>query len=292
MSFITQCPACETAFKVAPEQLKVSEGWVRCGHCQHVFDASLNLQPWWPEPPEPPEPDATEQTVQAPSPTEAPDLSPLPEPVLDANEVQATEGTDASQEWVSLAASDTPIRPAALPATPVVIPLFMKRAMQKAYWQQTPVKLTLLTVVVLLALALVVQWTHQHRNEWAARYPAVKPALQTWCQLIGCQVQTPRQLTQVMIESSSFMRQGGDQFQFQLVMRNRADMAVAMPHVELSLTDIDSRVLARKMVAPTDWPGQPETLGAMAEWTVDLQVQLDIPPDWVVTGYQAELFYP
>jgi hypothetical protein len=31
-------------FKVVPDQLKVSDGWVRCGHCDGVFDASAHFQ--------------------------------------------------------------------------------------------------------------------------------------------------------------------------------------------------------------------------------------------------------
>jgi predicted Zn finger-like uncharacterized protein len=44
-ALITRCPACATMFKVVPDQLRVSEGWVRCGHCSEVFDASAHLQP-------------------------------------------------------------------------------------------------------------------------------------------------------------------------------------------------------------------------------------------------------
>ena len=44
MSLITRCPACTTLFKVVPDQLRVSEGWVRCGQCDEVFDANLHLQ--------------------------------------------------------------------------------------------------------------------------------------------------------------------------------------------------------------------------------------------------------
>ncbi|GAA3931583.1 DUF3426 domain-containing protein [Litoribacillus peritrichatus] len=36
---ITQCPKCQTSFKVRNEQLKVAEGLVRCGSCLHVFNA-------------------------------------------------------------------------------------------------------------------------------------------------------------------------------------------------------------------------------------------------------------
>ncbi|MFC4787502.1 MULTISPECIES: DUF3426 domain-containing protein [Giesbergeria] len=44
MSQITRCPSCTTLFKVVPDQLRISEGWVRCGHCGHVFDATQHLQ--------------------------------------------------------------------------------------------------------------------------------------------------------------------------------------------------------------------------------------------------------
>src|SRR5437867_1363835 len=45
MSLITRCPACGTMFKVVTDQLKVSQGWVRCGQCSEVFDASMHLLP-------------------------------------------------------------------------------------------------------------------------------------------------------------------------------------------------------------------------------------------------------
>ena len=44
MSMITGCPACGTMFRVVPDQLKISDGWVRCGHCGEVFDASAQLR--------------------------------------------------------------------------------------------------------------------------------------------------------------------------------------------------------------------------------------------------------
>src|SRR5665647_900186 len=50
MSLITRCPACETLFKVVPDQLRVSEGWVRCGQCKDIFDAALHLVPATPAP--------------------------------------------------------------------------------------------------------------------------------------------------------------------------------------------------------------------------------------------------
>ena len=40
---LTRCPACETRFRVTAEQLKARSGRVRCGACQHVFNALDSL---------------------------------------------------------------------------------------------------------------------------------------------------------------------------------------------------------------------------------------------------------
>jgi predicted Zn finger-like uncharacterized protein len=59
MSLVTSCPACGTMFRVVPDQLKISEGWVRCGHCAEVFDATAHLVEYE-EAPAAAEPQATE----------------------------------------------------------------------------------------------------------------------------------------------------------------------------------------------------------------------------------------
>ena len=43
MTLATSCPSCGTVFKVVEDQLKISEGWVRCGHCHDVFNALEGL---------------------------------------------------------------------------------------------------------------------------------------------------------------------------------------------------------------------------------------------------------
>jgi len=39
MTLATRCTSCTTVFRVVQDQLKVSEGWVRCGRCGEVFNA-------------------------------------------------------------------------------------------------------------------------------------------------------------------------------------------------------------------------------------------------------------
>src|SRR5690606_21024397 len=43
MSLATRCTHCGTIFRVVQDQLKVSEGWVRCGRCDEVFNALEGL---------------------------------------------------------------------------------------------------------------------------------------------------------------------------------------------------------------------------------------------------------
>lgn len=43
LSWVTRCPSCATVFRVAEDQLRVSEGFVRCGRCDAVFNAREHL---------------------------------------------------------------------------------------------------------------------------------------------------------------------------------------------------------------------------------------------------------
>jgi len=43
MSLLTRCPACITLYRVVPDQLRISDGWVKCGQCGDIFDASQHL---------------------------------------------------------------------------------------------------------------------------------------------------------------------------------------------------------------------------------------------------------
>ncbi|WP_062480336.1 zinc-ribbon and DUF3426 domain-containing protein [Variovorax boronicumulans] len=68
MSLVTRCPACTTTFKVVRDQLRISDGWVRCGRCSHVFDATLDLQE---------APDGAVSAPAAPAPAPTPSPSPM-----------------------------------------------------------------------------------------------------------------------------------------------------------------------------------------------------------------------
>jgi predicted Zn finger-like uncharacterized protein len=46
MGLVTRCPACSTTFKFVPDQIRIAAGWVRCGNCGKVFNASAHMLPY------------------------------------------------------------------------------------------------------------------------------------------------------------------------------------------------------------------------------------------------------
>ncbi len=114
---ITRCPACGTRFRVVPDQLRISQGWVRCGHCAEVFDAAQHLGE--PQTLRPTETAAAAQTAQAPA--AAPDaVSPTAE--ADDTPAEATPAPTLAIEREGLLAW-MPHAPAEMPVTDSVASL-------------------------------------------------------------------------------------------------------------------------------------------------------------------------
>lgn len=72
-SFVTQCPHCQTSFRVSHNQLSVARGVVRCGNCLQVFNAAKQLL----------EQNASLQSVLMPSAGAAPAAPPIETPASD-----------------------------------------------------------------------------------------------------------------------------------------------------------------------------------------------------------------
>lgn len=75
MNHTTQCPSCQTRFKVSDTHLAAAKGLVRCGRCAHVFNALDHLDVPTPPPPPPPPPAPADDFE-----LELPDFDPGPVP--------------------------------------------------------------------------------------------------------------------------------------------------------------------------------------------------------------------
>jgi hypothetical protein len=102
----------------------------------------------------------------------------------------------------------------------------------------------------------------------------------------------PRRPEDVVIEGSVLLRRAPDRYSFHLVVRNHADVEIAAPALELTLTDIQDQVLVRRVWLPTEWPQPRATLAPGQEWPLQFELAFDHPQAARMTGYRAVLFYP
>ena len=327
MSLITRCPACATMFKVVPDQLRISEGWVRCGHCSEVFDAAAHLQHAAVKAAEPVEAPA-EQRFEPPvrlapeqlaEPEPEPALEPEPEPeqgpitagveaeppqqvVEEAVAAQASESApiasiepfEAAENEPAAASESTPTPdPAAGPTESTLQDMsFVRDARRKAFWRRPLVRAAMLLVCLALLAGLGLQMAVHQRDLLAAAEPRTRPWLEAACEPLKCQVQPLRQIESITIENSSFNKVRGDAYRLGLAVRNKSVLALAMPGIELTLTDAQDRAVLRRVLLPRDLGAAP-VLAPGAEWSANLPVNVaGANSGNRISGYRVLAFYP
>lgn len=319
MSLATRCTSCGTVFRVVQDQLKVSEGWVRCGRCNEVFNALEGLfdldrdsPPEWSESrqmtpaaapfddereEEPPDPHLVDKIDEQLFGTSrrtgfgaltglgSPDRGKGPDFADARFDTDVPDDALAPPSDLSSARTEAPTSPDSDDA-----PAFVREAEREARWQSPGMRRTLALCAVLLTLLMAGQAAHHHRDAVVARLPAAAPALRAWCAWSGCTIEAPRRLEDIVVESTALAKAAnGDAFRFSVVLRNRAPTAAALPWLELTLTDASGELLARRALDPRELRARSMEIGAGSE--ASLQATLSAGA-LRVTGYTVEIFYP
>ena len=329
MSLTARCPACATLFRVVPDQLKISDGWVRCGQCSEVFDAQAALEPPVQAPAAPSieapvpvtVPDTLPQTEPKPEPKPEPEPEPepavvmevevvvpseAPEPVLESGPLPGDASAVTSDPAPSdpllfsplLSQIDPPLDPQPIPA-PDATPLlhgmaFVRQARYQAFWRSRGVRWGLGVLAGVLGLVLAGQIVFHHRDRLASQVPALQPALAALCAWRQCRLGPPKRIESITIESSAFTRVRADAFRLSLTLSNQADIALAMPALELTLTDLQDQPVLRRVLQPVDLdPAALQSIAPRTEWTstLTLVVAPAANPARIV-GYRVLAFYP
>ena len=320
MSLVTRCPACETLFKVVPDQLRVSGGWVRCGQCDTVFDASLHLLQTAPG-------SLTQPSDDAPTPELEPPLAavvwvePEPEPEVVAKPESVTEPkpeAEAEQALTSVAEIHVPslqaqrgnpgvvvhsdLRvtaspPSALTAESETFELptasFLHRASRHAS-PRTPRRTALLVLLSLLLLfGFLGQIVVQERDRLAAWQPGLQPLLLALCVPLNCQLSPLRRIEAIVIDSSSFSKVQGDFYRLSLTLKNTDDTPLALPAIEITLTDARDEPVVRRIFLPTELGAPADTLAAGEAWSPSLTLAFSAGESAeAMVGYRLLAFYP
>ena len=385
MSLITRCPACGTMFKVVADQLKIAQGWVRCGQCAEVFDASAQLLPAEvggavtsslveQEPPMPElagdidraelagnseeveEAQTLSDILPEPNHQEVPSLpdnAPLPsgrlaledatqggadvdfdpvgwrqallkrqqqELVLPLIGVSAPAVQLASPEQFPKAksAGETDSQAPDLASIPVQDAdqggieavqevSFVRDARRRAFWKKPLVRGVLIGLFLSLFVMLALQWTVLQKDRLAALEPRLMPVLQALCRPLHCEIQPPRQIESLIIDSSTFNKMTTDTYRLGFMLKNTGGTILEVPSLELTLTDTQDQAVVRRVLAPAQYGANATTVAAHSELAgaVTLKVSGDAERAGApllsssapraslrVAGYRILAFYP
>jgi predicted Zn finger-like uncharacterized protein len=327
MSLATRCTACGTVFRVVQDQLKVSEGWVRCGRCSEVFNALEGLfdleretAPEWSAPPTPrstgSETAAVSHEFGVDDSREPPDPSLLDR--IDAQLLSSHRKTEGSTPAARVGERDRrdfpdaqfdpeflmddatadetgfsavlPSDGEAAPFRPPAAPEFIRHAQRQARWRSPKMRAVLCTSALALLAALALQVGHHFRDLIAARWPVLVPTLTAWCGVATCSIESPRRIEDVSVESSALTRaSAAEAFKLSVTLRNRGAMTLALPSVDLSLTDPTGQLVARRVLMPHDFRVASELMQPNADAVLQLLLATG---NAQVTGYTVEIFYP
>jgi hypothetical protein len=277
---------------VTSAQLRIRLGKVRCGQCLDVFNAFDSLitdeDPILPTPTtaiqDDEQPAASDESLSALA--VSPEPEPQPAPIReqtesieesltaarDAGLVAARElnTTPAYNRWADGTLADGSLGNfAAVPAS----------SARTAY----------LLVAVPLLLALAAQLLFHFRSELVLRVPALSALYQR----LAVDIPLPQKSELVSIESSDLQADTGRGLLIlQANLRNRAKYDQAWPLLELSLTDTQDGLVARRVLAAEDYladAARSRPFSANTEHPVRLTIDAK---GVAAAGYRLYVFYP
>ena len=356
MSLITQCPACATMFKVVPDQLRISDGWVRCGQCDEVFDANANMfkdaevageapaaaeplaspamagaaheaieadQDWASSlrfasqeapPPSDNSPPATESfdavvremsEVMREGEVDAIDfdaISPAVDSLLDHRPGEFAHDNASAQtvEVKPASQSSDQTEPRYVQAGVKTVDItdapklsFMRHVGRTSAWQRTSVRVGLSLLSLLLLGTLGLQVVVHERDRIVATEPASRGALVALCDWMACQVMPLRQIDAVVIDSSAFTKVRSDVYRLNFALKSTAATTLAMPSLELTLTDLQDQAVIRRVLQPAELGFKKDTLEAGAEVSASLPISVKTSGSAErISGYRLLAFYP
>jgi hypothetical protein len=170
---------------------------------------------------------------------------------------------------------------------------FMRDARPASRWQGVWGQRLLGVLASLLSLLLLAQWLHQEHDHLAAAQPAWTPALQKICRALRCSVEPLQQIESLAIDAADFSKLGADRYHLSFTLKNSSRLALALPSIELTLTDVQERAVIRRVLSPQDLAALSGELPGNSEWPVNstLRIASDAGLPAVV-GYRLLAFYP
>jgi predicted Zn finger-like uncharacterized protein len=149
-------------------------------------------------------------------------------------------------------------------------------------------------LALILFVVLVAQLAWWRREAVMVYWPASQPVFADVCTRLGCQISPPRDIDGLQVEASDLRQvDGPHRLELRVPLRNRYDIALAYPAIELTLFDEKNEVAIRRVLWPQDYapPGTPIAAGLPPHTAQTMIVRLD-SGNAVATNFRVQIFYP
>ncbi|WP_042302529.1 DUF3426 domain-containing protein [Paraburkholderia kururiensis] len=149
-------------------------------------------------------------------------------------------------------------------------------------------------LAVVLFVLLLAQLAWWQRETVMVYWPASQPLFARACAQLGCTVAPPRDIDGLQVEPPDLRQvDGPHRLELKMPLRNRFNVALAYPAIELTLLDSQNNVAIRRVLWPQDYvrPGTRISAGLPAHTTQMMIVRLDIG-NAVASNFRIQIFYP
>ena len=169
-------------------------------------------------------------------------------------------------------------------------PAFIRQAERQARWHSPAARLLLSLLGLVLTGSLLAQIGLRYRNEINAAYPPAHDLLDTLCTLAGCRLGSVQRIDDLTVDSATLTQTdvARNEYRLSVGLRNHGRFRLAMPDLDLVLTDTNGAVIARRAISPAQLGLRATLLDAASTQNVDLRFTAVRP----VSGYTVEIFYP
>ncbi|ALE55931.1 DUF3426 domain-containing protein [Paraburkholderia sp. RL17-368-BIF-A] len=146
----------------------------------------------------------------------------------------------------------------------------------------------------LLVIALLAQLAWWQRETVLVYMPRSQALYTKVCAQLGCQVTAPHDIDGLQVEPSDLRQvDGPHKLELRMPLRNRFNVALAYPAIELTLLDDQNNIALRRVLFPQDYvaPGTPIAAGLPPHMTQTMIVRLDTG-NAVASNFRVQIFYP
>jgi predicted Zn finger-like uncharacterized protein len=149
-------------------------------------------------------------------------------------------------------------------------------------------------VSLLLAIGLLGQLAWWQRENIVVAWPPAQALYAQACGTLGCTVLPPHDIDGLLVEPSDLRQiDGPHKLELKMPLRNRFNIALAYPAIELTLLDAQNNIAVRRVLWPRDYvsPGTAIGAGLPPHATQTMIVRLDTG-NATASNFRVQIFYP